>query len=121
MKKTFIIIGLIVALVIGGFVSHVFDNAVDYGHQKIDEAIASLQAAMDALVEKPAETKPEEPEKDDTKKDETKKDETNKDETKKDETKKDNVKTGDMTNILPFAALMGLACVAFIFLKKKKA
>ena len=32
-----------------------------------------------------------------------------------------NVKTGDMTNILPFAALMGLACVAFIFLKKKKA
>ena len=66
---------------------------------------------MDALVEKPAETKPEEPKKDDTKKDET----------KKDETKKDNVKTGDMTNILPFAALMGLACVAFIFLKKKKA
>ena len=38
MKKTFIIIGLIVALVIGGFVSHIFDNAVDYGHQKIDEA-----------------------------------------------------------------------------------
>ena len=61
---------------------------------------------MDALVEKPAEIKPEEPKKD---------------ETKKDETKKDNVKTGDMTNILPFAALMGLACVAFIFLKKKKA
>lgn len=37
MKKTFIIIGLIIALVIGGFVSHIFDNAVDYGHQKIDE------------------------------------------------------------------------------------
>ena len=96
-------------------------NTNGVSQKKIDEAIASLQAAMDALVEKPAETKPEEPEKDDTKKDETKKDETNKDETKKDETKKDNVKTGDMTNILPFAALMGLACVAFIFLKKKKA
>lgn len=90
-------------------------NTNGVSHKKIDEAIASLQAAMDALVEKPAETKPEEPKKDDTKKDETKKDET-----KKDETKKDNVKTGDMTNILPFAALMGLACVAFIFLKKKK-
>ena len=38
MKKIFIIIGLIIALVIGGFVSHIFDNAVDYGHQKIDEA-----------------------------------------------------------------------------------
>ena len=96
-------------------------NTNGVSQKKIDEAIASLQAAMDALVEKPAETKPEEPKKDDTKKDETKKDETNKDETKKDETKKDNVKTGDMTNILPFAALMGLACVAFIFLKKKKA
>ena len=92
------------------------DNTNGVSQKKIDEAIASLQAAMDALVEKPAETKPEEPKKDDTKKDETKKDET-----KKDETKKDNVKTGDMTNILPFAALMGLACVAFIFLKKKKA
>ena len=91
-------------------------NTNGVSQKKIDEAIASLQAAMDALVEKPAETKPEEPKKDDTKKDETKKDET-----KKDETKKDNVKTGDMTNILPFAALMGLACVAFIFLKKKKA
>ena len=86
-------------------------NTNGVSQKKIDEAIASLQAAMDALVEKPAETKPEEPKKDDTKKDET----------KKDETKKDNVKTGDMTNILPFAALMGLACVAFIFLKKKKA
>lgn len=101
-------------------------NTNGVSQKKIDEAIASLQAAMDALVEKPAETKPEEPKKDDTKKDETKKDETKKDktkkdETKKDETKKDNVKTGDMTNILPFAALMGLACVAFIFLKKKKA
>ena len=85
-------------------------NTNGVSQKKIDEAIASLQAAMDALVEKPAETKPEEPKKDDTKKDET----------KKDETKKDNVKTGDMTNILPFAALMGLACVAFIFLKKKK-
>ena len=95
-------------------------NTNGVSQKKIDEAIASLQAAMDALVEKPAETKPEEPKKDDTKKDETKKDETKKDETKKDETKKDNVKTGDMTNILPFAALMGLACVAFIFLKKKK-
>ena len=71
---------------------------------------------MDALVVKPAETKPEEPKKDDTKKDETKKDET-----KKDETKKDHAKTGDMTNIVPFVALMGLACVAFILLKKKKA
>lgn len=91
-------------------------NTNGVSQKKIDEAIASLQAAMDALVEKPAETKPEEPKKDDTKKDETKKDET-----KKDEIKKDNVKTGDMTNILPFAALMGLACVAFIFLKKKKA
>ena len=58
---------------------------------------------------------------DDTKKDETKKDETKKDDTKKAETKKDQAKTGDMTNIVPFAALMGLACVAFIFLKKKKA
>ena len=86
-------------------------NTNGVSQKKIDEVIASLQAAMDALVEKPAETKPEEPKKDDTKKDET----------KKDETKKDNVKTGDMTNILPFAALMGLACVAFIFLKKKKA
>ena len=86
-------------------------NTNGVSQKKIDEAIASLQAAMDALVEKPAETKPEEPKKDDTKKEDT----------KKDETKKDNVKTGDMTNILPFAALMGLACVAFIFLKKKKA
>lgn len=61
---------------------------------------------MDALIEKPAETKPEEPKKEDT---------------KKEDTKKDNVKTGDSTAILPLVTLMGLACVAFIFLKKKRA
>ena len=96
-------------------------NTNGVSQKKIDEAIASLQGAMDALVEKPAETKPEEPKKDETKKDDTKKDDTKKDETKKDETKKDHAKTGDMTNIVPFVALMGLACVAFIFLKKKRA
>ena len=66
---------------------------------------------MDALVEKPVETKPEEPKKDDTKKEDI----------KKEDTKKDNVKTGDSTAILPLVTLMGLACVAFIFLKKKRA
>lgn len=76
---------------------------------------------MDALVEKPAETKPEEPKKDDTKKEDTKKEDTKKENTKKEDTKKDNVKTGDSTAILPLVTLMGLACVAFIFLKKKRA
>ena len=71
---------------------------------------------MDALVEKPAETKPEEPKKDDTKKEDAKKEDT-----KKEDTKKDNVKTGDSTAILPLVTLMGLASVAFIFLKKKRA
>lgn len=61
---------------------------------------------MDALVEKLVETKPEEPKKDDT---------------KKEDTKKDGVKTGDSTAILPLVTLIGLACVAFIFLKKKRA
>ena len=89
-------------------------NAVS--QKKIDEAIASLQSAMDALVEKPVEVKPEEP-----KKDETKKEDTKKEDTKKEDTKKDNVKTGDSTAILPLVTLMGLACVAFIFLKKKRA
>lgn len=84
--------------------------------KKIDEAIASLQSAMDALVEKPVETKPEEPKKDDTKKEDIKKEDT-----KKEDTKKDDVKTGDSTAILPLVTLMGLACVAFIFLKKKRA
>lgn len=56
---------------------------------------------MDALVEKLVETKPEEP--------------------KKEDTKKDGVKTGDSTAILPLVTLIGLACVAFIFLKKKRA
>ena len=91
-------------------------NTNGVSQKKIDEAIASLQAAMDALVEKPAETKPEEPKKDDTKKEDTKKENT-----KKEDTKKDNVKTGDSTAILPMVTLMGLACVAFIFLKKKRA
>lgn len=91
-------------------------NTNGVSQKKIDEAIASLQAAMDALVEKPAETKPEEPKKDDTKKEDTKKENT-----KKEDTKKDNVKTGDSTAILPLVTLMGLACVAFIFLKKKRA
>ena len=76
---------------------------------------------MDALVEKPVETKPEEPKKDDTKKEDTKKENTKKENTKKEDTKKDNVKTGDSTAILPLVILMGLACVAFIFLKKKRA
>ena len=89
--------------------------------KKIDEAIASLQSAMDALVEKPVETKPEEPKKDDTKKEDIKKEDTKKEDTKKEDTKKDNVKTGDSTAILPLVTLMGLACVAFIFLKKKRA
>ena len=71
---------------------------------------------MDALVEKPVETKPEEPKKDDTKKEDIKKEDT-----KKEDTKKDNVKTGDSTAILPLVTLMSLACVAFIFLKKKRA
>ena len=39
----------------------------------------------------------------------------------KEDTKKDNVKTGDSTVILPFMTLMCLACVALIFLKKKRA
>ena len=91
-------------------------NTNGVSQKKIDEAIASLQSAMDALVEKPVETKPEEPKKDDTKKEDTKKENT-----KKEDTKKDNVKTGDSTAILPLVTLMGLACVAFIFLKKKRA
>ncbi|WP_444215916.1 hypothetical protein, partial [Catenibacterium sp.] len=90
-------------------------NTNGISQKKIDEAIASLQSAMDALVEKPVETKPEEPKKDDTKKEDTKKENT-----KKEDTKKDNVKTGDSTAILPLVTLMGLACVAFIFLKKKR-
>lgn len=96
-------------------------NTNGVSQKKIDEAIASLQAAMDALVEKPAETKPEEPKKDDTKKEDTKKENTKKENTKKEDAKKDNVKTGDSTAILPLVTLMGLACVAFIFLKKKRA
>ena len=96
-------------------------NTNGVSQKKIDEAIASLQAAMDALVEKPAETKPEEPKKDDTKKEDTKKENTKKENTKKEDTKKDNVKTGDSTAILPLVTLMGIACVAFIFLKKKRA
>ena len=91
-------------------------NTNGVSQKKIDEAIASLQSAMDALVEKPVETKPEEPKKDDTKKEDTKKENT-----KKEDTKKDNVKTGDSTAILPLVTLIGLACVAFIFLKKKRA
>ena len=96
-------------------------NTNGISQKKIDEAIASLQSAMDALVEKPVETKPEEPKKDDTKKEDTKKENTKKENTKKEDTKKDNVKTGDSTAILPLVTLMGLACVAFIFLKKKRA
>ncbi|CDE28031.1 glycosyl hydrolase family 3 N-terminal domain protein [Catenibacterium sp. CAG:290] len=96
-------------------------NTNGVSQKKIDEAIASLQSAMDALVEKPVETKPEEPKKDDTKKEDTKKENTKKENTKKEDTKKDNVKTGDSTAILPLVTLMGLACVAFIFLKKKRA
>ena len=101
-------------------------NTNGISQKKIDEAIASLQSAMDALVEKPVETKPEEPKKDDTKKEDikkedTKKEDTKKEDTKKEDTKKDNVKTGDSTVILPLVTLMGLACVAFIFLKKKRA
>lgn len=96
-------------------------NTNGVSQKKIDEAIASLQSAMDALVEKPVETKPEEPKKDDTKKEDIKKEDTKKEDTKKEDTKKDNVKTGDSTAILPLVTLMGLACVAFIFLKKKRA
>ncbi|WP_440253977.1 glycoside hydrolase family 3 N-terminal domain-containing protein, partial [Catenibacterium faecis] len=96
-------------------------NTNGISQKKIDEAIASLQSAMDALVEKPVETKPEEPKKDDTKKEDIKKEDTKKEDTKKEDTKKDNVKTGDSTAILPLVTLMGLACVAFIFLKKKRA
>uniref|UniRef100_UPI003F818F65 glycoside hydrolase family 3 protein n=1 Tax=Catenibacterium faecis TaxID=2764323 RepID=UPI003F818F65 len=96
-------------------------NTNGVSQKKIDEAIASLQSAMDALVEKPVETKPEEPKKDDTKKEDIKKEDTKKEDTKKEDTKKDNVKTGDSTVILPLVTLMGLACVAFIFLKKKRA
>ena len=91
-------------------------NTNGVSQKKIDEAIASLQSAMDALVEKPVETKPEEPKKDDTKKEDIKKEDT-----KKEDTKKDNVKTGDSTAILPLVTLMSLACVVFIFLKKKRA
>lgn len=91
-------------------------NTNGISQKKIDEAIASLQSAMDALVEKPVETKPAE-----SKKDETKKEDTKKEDTKKEDAKKDNVKTGDSTAILPFITLMGLASVAFIFLKKKRA
>ena len=91
-------------------------NTNGVSQKKIDEAIASLQGAMDALVEKTVEVKPEEP-----KKDETKKEDTKKEDTKKEDTKKNNVKTGDSTAILPLVTLMGLACVAFIFLKKKRA
>ena len=96
-------------------------NTNGVSQKKIDEAIASLQSAMDALVEKPVETKPEEPKKDDTKKEDIKKEDTKKEDTKKEDTKKDDVKTGDSTAILPLVTLMSLACVAFIFLKKKRA
>lgn len=83
--------------------------------KEIDEAVAKLNKAVDALEEKVViePEKPTVPEKPSEKP-------TEKPATKPEDKKDDTVKTGDSTMILGMVALMGVSAIAYISLKRKK-
>ena len=92
------------------------DNATQ---KEIDEAVAKLNKAVDALEEKVViepekPTVPEQP----SEKPETKPEV--KPETKPEDKKDDTVKTGDSTMIFGMVALMAVSAIAYISLKRKK-
>ena len=91
--------------------------------KEIDEAVAKLNKAVDALEEKVViepekPTVPEKPSEKPTEKP-TEKPET-KPETKPEDKKDDTVKTGDSTMIFTMVALMAASAIVYISLKKKK-
>lgn len=85
--------------------------------KEIDEAVAKLNKAVDALEEKVV-IEPEKPSEKPTEKP-TEKPET-KPETKPEDKKDDTVKTGDSTMIFTMVALMAASAIVYISLKRKK-
>ena len=89
------------------------DNATQ---KEMDEAVAKLNKAVDALEEKVViePEKPTDPEKPSEKP-------TEKPTTKPEDKKDDTVKTGDSTMIAGMFALMAVSAIIYISLKRKKA
>ena len=93
------------------------NQRIMYKCKDIDEALATLNKAYEALTE----NKKEEPTNPSDKKDEStnKKDETVKTETKKN-TQKSKVKTGDNTAITAFAVMMFISGCVFVLARRKR-
>ena len=88
--------------------------------KEIDEAVAKLNKAVDALEEKVV-IEPEKPTVPEKPSDKPTEKPTEKPTTKPEDKKDDTVKTGDSTMIAGMFALMTASAVVYIYLKRKKA